>query len=1113
MEQDKDNSTIVARSQITRKTERKLTDFFSCVCFGVFWLGMFIIAALSVRSGDPLSLLYANDYTGNTCGGNGRFLAADSWKARDLGATTVGGQSWSDFYKANPRVVYPRANVDAMLSKLQGAITKGVASGSVAGAASQVKIPNFFGICVNECPTQGSTVCSYEALKTLNDNGRLNSTDKLPFKADVTACYANAGNATATKANSTCAAIVNGCWNMELKTKSVWWRCVPTPDINVKVMCKDPLRNGKQWELTAEAQNSDNATVCKTSVTTSTSTGSTAVDTIFSSMDTAAAEIARWMGDVDSTKTVIFVTGIFCSFLLGYLYIYFIRSAAYYVVWSSFVCSVLVFLVITLILFAKAGILGTANQLAALQEQMSEYSDHATVIPAALPAALQASSDNKSNYKYAAITSTILLAILIALLIGMRERINTAITIIKEASKAVVAMPLVVFYPFITVIFVILLTVYWAFISAYIASSGTLASDTLADAANGVKVGQDKLNDLISKYKIWDGSINLDNTLSTASVNDSGAIRYMLIYYLFGMLWTNELIQAISLCTIAGAICGWYWKEVDLNAVNGNRKENDVNLGCCAVNVSRVAESPVWDSFKRTMRWHIGSLAQGALCVTVCKIIYKIFLYLQSKTAMITSNNPVAMMWKTIMMYCGSCLERAIKFVSRSAYILIAMEGMPFCEATKEAFYLIATNKGAVVSITVVSDIVLFLARLFITILSGLWCFTWIDHGAEFQENAVPGPPSNTILPVFVSMVFAYFISMAFTSVYEIAIDSILLCFCLDKNINKGGPYVMSDDLKKFVEGEMMDPFNMERSESFFFSKAVTTEGKISFGIGWDVTHDEGRPKNQDMDCACVAYKDGEKIDFVDYTQKQSKNAGFLSHSGDNLTGRGAGIDENITIDFSKIPEEVNQIVFICFVFSGVSFDKVRNLFIRGTEDHLVKKEVCRFNVDDMLGQEAAKTKRGLLFCKMEKSKDSGYWVLEAAGEMLDGHKYSEVHKEVVSTLHGAKIDPEDVQVQQYTPPPVSDNMPNPMRNLGRSGRGLGGGQQQQGGGGFQEAGGSGWMSQMGHQGMGQQQYIVTIPPNAVPGGPMMVQTYSGQMVMITVPQGCMPGSQIMVTV
>lgn len=56
--------------------------------------------------------------------------------------------------------------------------------------------------------------------------------------------------------------------------------------------------------------------------------------------------------------------------------------------------------------------------------------------------------------------------------------------------------------------------------------------------------------------------------------------------------------------------------------------------------------------------------------------------------------------------------------------------------------------------------------------------------------------------PVIVTLIIAYAVSGSFMSVYDLSIDTILLCFCEDLRVNDGSaekPYFMSDELQSVV--------------------------------------------------------------------------------------------------------------------------------------------------------------------------------------------------------------------------------------------------------------------------------------------------------------------------
>lgn len=61
---------------------------------------------------------------------------------------------------------------------------------------------------------------------------------------------------------------------------------------------------------------------------------------------------------------------------------------------------------------------------------------------------------------------------------------------------------------------------------------------------------------------------------------------------------------------------------------------------------------------------------------------------------------------------------------------------------------------------------------------------------------------SSPIFPLLLTALLSFAVASFFLSVYETAIDTILLCFCEDCQVNKtSGTYYMSDELLSFVDG------------------------------------------------------------------------------------------------------------------------------------------------------------------------------------------------------------------------------------------------------------------------------------------------------------------------
>ena len=78
---------------------------------------------------------------------------------------------------------------------------------------------------------------------------------------------------------------------------------------------------------------------------------------------------------------------------------------------------------------------------------------------------------------------------------------------------------------------------------------------------------------------------------------------------------------------------------------------------------------------------------------------------------------------------------------------------------------------------------------------------------------------------------------------------------------------------------------------------------------------------------------------------------------GDNLTGAGAGDDEQIKIDLSKIPANITKIAFTVTIYDAETrrqnFGQINNAFIR-IYDELSGEEILRYDLGEDFSIETA---------------------------------------------------------------------------------------------------------------------------------------------------------------
>lgn len=147
---------------------------------------------------------------------------------------------------------------------------------------------------------------------------------------------------------------------------------------------------------------------------------------------------------------------------------------------------------------------------------------------------------------------------------------------------------------------------------------------------------------------------------------------------------------------------------------------------------------------------------------------------------------------------------------------------------------------------------------------------------------------------------------------------------------------------------------------------------QVKMGLGWEPAF---RGKDIDLDASVIAY--GPNRNHLDscYFGKLAILGGSVKHSGDNLTGEGAGDDETIVVDLGRLPAEATGLVFTVNSFTGQKFNEVAKAYCR-LLDARTGEELVRF---DLTG---AEPQTGVIMAKLIR-QFSGEWEMTAVGEFV----------------------------------------------------------------------------------------------------------------------------------
>ena len=158
---------------------------------------------------------------------------------------------------------------------------------------------------------------------------------------------------------------------------------------------------------------------------------------------------------------------------------------------------------------------------------------------------------------------------------------------------------------------------------------------------------------------------------------------------------------------------------------------------------------------------------------------------------------------------------------------------------------------------------------------------------------------------------------------------------------------------------------------------------EILVGLGWDVNKYDGG-KDFDLDSSVFMLNANGKVrdddDFVFYGNLKHKS-GAVEHMGDNLTGKGEGDDEEIKIDLSKVPADIEKIDFTVTIYEAEerkqNFGQVENAFIR-VVNAVTGEELIRYDLGEDFSIETA-----VVIGELYRNK--GEWKFNAIGSGFGG--------------------------------------------------------------------------------------------------------------------------------
>jgi len=171
---------------------------------------------------------------------------------------------------------------------------------------------------------------------------------------------------------------------------------------------------------------------------------------------------------------------------------------------------------------------------------------------------------------------------------------------------------------------------------------------------------------------------------------------------------------------------------------------------------------------------------------------------------------------------------------------------------------------------------------------------------------------------------------------------------------------------------------SLSKGGNVSLSKEAPGLTAVVVGLGWDARSTTG--SDFDLDASAILCTSAGRVlsdaHFVFFNNLKSPD-GAVEHTGDNLTGEGEGDDEQVKVNLSLVPVEVDKIVFPVSIYDAESrrqsFGQVSNAFIR-VVNQAGGAEIARYDLS-----EDASTETAMVFGEIYRN--GADWKFRAVGQ------------------------------------------------------------------------------------------------------------------------------------
>jgi hypothetical protein len=355
------------------------------------------------------------------------------------------------------------------------------------------------------------------------------------------------------------------------------------------------------------------------------------------------------------------------------------------------------------------------------------------------------SNTSDSSLRWLGVICWIVAVVLAIVTFFLRKKIALTAALFKEACRGVNHNPAVYVVTLIIIALLVGFLAFWLSSFVYLFSvpeDSIVIKDAQLDAQ---------------------GSASLS---SSSGVLFSASYRNLMIYQVFGLLWTVVTLSAVFQHSIAGGIASWYFSR---------------GSGSGSSSVG----SPTFRALIWGFTTSFGSLAFGSLIVAVVMFIN----FLLEKAKQSNQTNKVLQAVVSCIQCCLGSVQALVQWINKFAFIYIAMHGDNFCSSARGVFDLMGRNLLSAIVVDVIGDFVL---------LVGKFAMSALVTGVVLLVMNAQNYPIQ-MFTIIVIALSSFLIFNFFANIINTSVDTVLICYLEDLERNRDGALHMDTELHNLL--------------------------------------------------------------------------------------------------------------------------------------------------------------------------------------------------------------------------------------------------------------------------------------------------------------------------